>query len=361
MSTFKLAVLAGDGIGPEVMRQAQRVLAQVADLDGHTIQITEALIGGAAFDQYQAHFPEPTKTLCQNSDAILFGSVGGPVTAAQEPKWQHCETNSILALRKTFALYANFRTAKVYPELGAICPLKDHLIASGIDVLIIRELQGDIYFGEHRKWQDNKKRHASDVALYSEQQIARIARQGFLSARARRGHLTSVDKANVLATSQLWREVVTEMASQFPDVKLSHMLVDNCAMQLIRAPAQFDVIVTANLFGDILSDAAAVLPGSLGLLPSASLNEQGFGLFEPAGGSAPDIAGKNIANPIAQILSVALLFRYSLHAEHSAARIERAVAETLTAGFRTADIATKNETAIGTREMTDQILRRLNA
>jgi 3-isopropylmalate dehydrogenase len=346
-----IAVLAGDGIGQEVMPQAIKILNAIANKYQHQFIIKEGYIGGAAYEKMGAHFPEETKVLCQNADAILFGSVGGPAQETQLPKWKDCEKNSILALRKTFKLQANIRPARVYQELAAICPLKENLISQGLEFIIVRELVGDIYFGEHRQWLQDNKRYASDVAEYNEDQIATVTHSAFQLAKNRRQKVTSVDKANVLDTSKLWREIVSEIAQEYPTIQLEHMLVDNCAMQLIINPKQFDVIVTSNLFGDILSDAAAALPGSLGLMPSASLNENGFGLYEPSGGSAPDIAGKNIANPIAQILSVALMLRYSFELHQEADAIEKAVLETLKAGFRTKDIAKAGEACVGTSEI----------
>ncbi len=354
-----IAILAGDGIGQEIMPQAIRVLNTITEKFNHQFIINNAEIGGSAYDKYGEHFPEATKTICQNADAILFGAVGGPVHAAHLPKWKDCERNSILALRKTFNLNANLRPARVYPELAGICPLQKNIVDKGIDLLIVRELIGDIYFGEHKRFIKNNIRHATDVAEYTEQQIAAVAHTSFQLAQKRRKKLTSVDKANVLETSRLWREVVMEISAKYPDVKLEHMLVDNCAMQLILNPAQFDVIVTANLFGDILSDAAAVLPGSLGLMPSASLNETGFGLYEPSGGSAPDIAGKNIANPIAQILSLALMLRYSFDLQREADAIDNAVQKTLQAGYRTKDIYSEGSRLVGTSEMTDVVITKV--
>ncbi len=350
----KVAVLPGDGIGPDIMAQAQRVLEAV-DKD-KIFEVTPAAIGGAAFEKFESHFPEETKKICEAADAILFGSVGGPIDQAHLPKWKNCETNSILALRKTFQLNVNLRPVKLYPALTAISPLKDSVIGNGTDILIIRELVGDIYFGEHKQYQENNKRHAFDSAEYDEDQIAIAAHQAFQAAKHRRGKVTSVDKANVMATSKLWREIVSEVGKQYPDVTLEHMLVDNCAMQLILNPGQFDVMVTANLFGDILSDAASAIPGSLGLMPSASLNASGFGLYEPSGGSAPDIAGKNCANPIGQILSLAMMLRYSFEMHDAASAIENAVRQALEAGYRTADILTEGARKIGTKEMTDAII-----
>jgi len=357
MSSEKcIAVLSGDGIGPEVMAEALSVLDVVAKKTGEKFSFKEALIGGAAFEEYKNHCPEETIQICREADAILFGSVGGPVNESSLDKWKNCETNSILALRKTFSFNANFRPARVYPGLSDICPLKDVLLQHGVDVLIVRELLGDIYFGEHREYEENGKRKASDLATYDEDQITSIAHVAFAAAEKRSKKLTSVDKANVLSTSKLWRKIITEVSKNYPTVQYEHMLVDNCAMQLIKNPAQFDVIVTANLFGDILSDAAAVLPGSLGLTPSASLNAKGFGLYEPSGGSAPDIAGKGIANPIAQILSASMMLRYSFNLNSAADEIDMAVEKVLAGGFRTKDIS-DGQKFISTKEMTREILK----
>ncbi|MGB6976422.1 MAG: 3-isopropylmalate dehydrogenase [Gammaproteobacteria bacterium] len=351
-----IAILAGDGIGQEIMPQAVKVLNAIAKKFNHTFILQEGDIGSTAFEKHGSHFPEATRILCQKADAVLFGAVGGPVHESHLPKWQNCEKNSILALRQTLKLATNIRPARIYPELAACCPLKDDLIKQGIDILIIRELIGDIYFGEHKQWQQESKRYARDVAEYNEEQIQSAAHRGFQLAQQRRKKLVSVDKANVLDTSKLWREIVSETAAHYPDVKLEHMLVDNCAMQLIINPAQFDVILTANLFGDILSDAAAALPGSLGLMPSASISDAGFGLYEPSGGSAPDIAYKNIANPIAQILSVAMMLRHSFTLQAEAAAIDLAVEKALQAGFRTKDIYTPGMQQVGTKEMTEIIM-----
>jgi len=359
MTTKTIAVLAGDGIGPEVMHSALEVLKKVASLYGHAFEFTPALVGGAAFEAHGSHFPDQTRRICEAADAILFGSVGGPVNESHLPKWKGCETNSILALRKAFGLAANFRPAKVYKQLPGSCPLRDEVIEHGVDLLIIRELQGDVYFGEHSFFTQDSKRCARDSGEYTEDQIAQVTRVAFEAARKRRKHVTSVDKANVLHTSKLWREVVKEIAAEYPDVVLEDMLVDNCALQLVKNPSQFDVIVTGNLFGDILSDLAAALPGSLGLTPSASLNAHGFGLYEPSGGSAPDIAGKGVANPIAQILSAAMMLQFSFGLLEEASSIERAVNETLEAGFRTHDIKAAGETGISTDAMTRHILERI--
>lgn len=352
----KIAVLAGDGIGPEVMDQALRVLAAVAEKFGHTFETTLGLIGGAAYDEHGQHFPEQTKAICEQSDAVLFGSVGGPVAELHFDKWKGCEVNALLGIRKAFSFNANFRPVRVFPELAMHCPLKNEIIAGGVDILFVRELNGDIYFGEKSTELRDGQRVAVDVASYSESQVSSVAHTAFQAAQKRSGRLTSVDKANVLETSRLWREVVHQVGKEYPEVALSDMLVDNCAMQIICNPGQFDVILTTNMFGDILSDAGAVLPGSLGMLASASLNADGFGMFEPPGGSAPDIAGRGIANPTGQILSVAMMFKHSFGLSEEAKAIESAVEKTLQAGCRTGDIATADETAIGTQEFTDKIL-----
>lgn len=359
----RIAVLPGDGIGEEVMAQALRVLDAVQNKFDHEFQLTHGLVGGAAFERYGSHMPNETLDLAYNSDAILFGSVGGPVADMHLPKWKNCEANSILNLRKTFKFNANFRPVKIFPELKDISPLRADVIERGVDMVFVRELLGDCYFGEHKQYSENGKRYGTDQIIYDEEQVSAIAHVAFKAARLRRKKVTSVDKANVLDSSKLWRSVVTEVASEYPDVELEHMLVDNCAMQIIREPSQFDVVVTTNMFGDILSDAAAVLPGSLGLLASASLNKDGFGLYEPPGGSAQDIAGTGVANPVAQILSVAMLLRYSFALEDEARSIENAVSAALQSGCRTRDIFPKSQPSSGdpsilvnSEEMTDEIL-----
>lgn len=351
MTSKKIAVLAGDGVGPEVMHEALLVLDAVCARYGRSCETIPALVGGTAYDKYGAHFPEETRAICERSDAILFGSVGGPVSESHLPKWQGCETNSILAVRKAFGLAANFRPAVVYPQLRGSCPLRDEIIGAGVDLMIVRELQGDVYFGERSFFSEGGKRRAKDSGEYTEEQIALVARVAFDAARKRRGKVHSVDKANVLHMSKLWRDVVREVHADFPDVMLEDILVDNCALQLVKNPGQFDVIVAPNLFGDILSDLAAALPGSLGLTPSASFNAAGFGLYEPSGGSAPDIAGKNIANPIAQILSAAMMLKYSFDWSDEASAIERAVSRVLSDGLRTQDIASDATRVVSTKEM----------
>jgi len=353
----KIAILAGDGIGPEVIKQTLRVL-DALDLP---FEIEHGLIGGAAYDKYQNHFPKETEQLCQSADAVLFGSVGGPINDAHLPKWHKCEANSLLALRQVLKLNVNVRPSTLYKSLIKISPLKPELIEQGVDIMIIRELLGDIYFGEHKQFEENGLRVATDVARYDENQIKIALHKGFQTAMSRNKKLTSVDKANVLDTSKLWRTIANEVAVEYPEVTLEHMLVDNCAMQIILNPSQFDTIVTANLFGDIISDAASALPGSLGLMPSASFSANGFGLYEPSGGSAPDIANQDIANPIAQTLSLALMLRYSFNLEQQAVQIEQAITRTLEARFRTSDIFQDGDIEVGTIEFTDVILRMIKA
>ncbi|WP_099018751.1 3-isopropylmalate dehydrogenase [Marinicella litoralis] len=350
-----IAVLAGDGIGPEVMAQTLRVLQQVAP----QITTKHGLIGGAAYCQYKSHFPTATKQLIDVCDAVLFGSVGGPIEAAEQPQWKNCEVNSILALRNHLKLAINSRPAKFYPALKDISPLKNERLEACDEILILRELLGDVYFGEKRTYTANGYKIAEDTAKYDENQIAQVAHHAFKIAATRKQQVVSVDKANVLDTSKLWRQVFQQVAKQYPEITLTHMLVDNCAMQLILNPAQFDVIATSNLFGDILSDAASALPGSLGMMPSASFSSKGFGLYEPSGGSAPDIAGQNKANPMAQILSLAMMLRHSFDLHTEANAIEKAIENTLDAGFRTQDIMQVGRRAVGTQAFTDEILHHL--
>jgi len=354
--THHIAVLPGDGIGPEVMHQAYKVLDAVRQRFGLKITTSEYDVGGAAIDKHGSPLPPATVAGCEQADAILFGSVGGP-------KWEHLPPNdqpergALLPLRKHFKLFSNLRPARLYQGLEEFCPLRADIAAKGFDILCVRELTGGIYFGQP-KGREGQGMHekAFDTEVYYRFEIERIARIAFESARKRRSKVTSIDKANVLQTSIMWREVVNEIAKDYPDVSLSHMYIDNATMQLIKDPSQFDVLLCSNLFGDILSDECAMITGSMGMLPSASMNEQAFGLFEPAGGSAPDIAGKNIANPIAQILSAALLLRYSLGADDAADAIEQAVNKALEAGHRTGDLANSGN-AIGTNEMGDIIAR----
>jgi len=345
----KIAILPGDGIGPEITAQAVAVL-KALESQGVKLVLEEALVGGAAYDAAGDPLPEATLQLAREADAILFGSVGGhQYDALPRPKRPE---QALLRLRKELGLFANLRPATVHPELVNASTLRPEVV-SGLDILILRELTGDIYFGQPRgiRAAEGGGREGFDTMRYTEREIARIARVGFQAARKRARRLCSVDKANVLETSQLWREVVTGVGKEFTDVALSHMYVDNAAMQLLRDPKQFDVIVTGNMFGDILSDEASMLTGSIGMLPSASLDESGKGLYEPIHGSAPDIAGQDVANPLATILSAAMMLRYSLGENAAAARVEQAVTKVLAQGLRTADLYEPGTTRVGTREM----------
>jgi 3-isopropylmalate dehydrogenase len=346
---MKIAVLAGDGIGPEIITQAVKVL-DVLKGDGLALELEHAPYGGAGYDTHGDPLPEPTLKLARQADAVLCGAVGGPQYDAL-PRDKRPE-QGILRIRKELGLFANLRPALLFPELASASSLKPELVA-GLDILILRELTGDIYFGEPRGRRTNARgeREGYDTMLYSEPEIRRIAEIGFQAAMKRAKRLCSVDKENVLETSRLWREVVKDVARGYAQVELSHMYVDNAAMQLVRNPKQFDVIVTGNMFGDILSDEASMLTGSIGMLPSASLDSKNKGLYEPAHGSAPDIAGKDIANPLATILSAAMMLRYTFNLEAAAQRIEAAVRKVLAQGFRTADIYQQDMRRVGTREM----------
>jgi 3-isopropylmalate dehydrogenase len=352
----KVAVLAGDGIGPEVMKVALSVLKKTIAKSGVEFSFTEAPVGGAALDLTGKPLPEETLKLCENSDAILFGSVGGPKWETLPPDLQP-ERGALLPLRKHFDLFANLRPAIIYSELRNASPIKAEIIGDGLDVLILRELTSGIYFGKPKGREGSgAEEFAYDTMRYSRREIERIARVAFEAARKRNKKVTSIDKANVLTTSVFWREVVVALhKKEFSDVELNHLYVDNAAMQLIVKPKQFDVVLCENMFGDILSDEASIITGSIGMLPSASLSESGFGLYEPSGGSAPDIAGKGIANPIAQILSAALMLRYSFSMEKEALQIENAVREVIKLGFRTGDIAEKGAKVLGTEEIGKQI------
>jgi 3-isopropylmalate dehydrogenase len=354
---MKIAVLAGDGIGPEIVAQAVKVLRALAS-DGLRLELEEAPFGGAGFDACGEPLPESTLKLAKAADAVLCGAVGGPKYDAL-PRAQRPE-QAILRIRKELGLFANLRPAVLYPELVGASTLKPEVV-SGLDVMIVRELTGDIYFGEPRGRRENARgeREGYDTMLYSESEIRRIAEIGFQAARKRSNRLCSVDKENVLETSRFWREVVTDLARQYPQVTLSHMYVDNAAMQLVRNPKQFDVIVTGNMFGDILSDEASMLTGSIGMLPSASLDERGKGLYEPIHGSAPDIAGQNVANPLATILSSAMMLRYTFNKDEWAYRIEAAVKKVLAGGARTADIYEGGRRKLGTAEMGDAVVAAL--
>jgi 3-isopropylmalate dehydrogenase len=350
---MKVAVLPGDGIGPEIIAQALKVLGKL----GLPLELQEAPVGGAAYDAVGDPLPAATLALARQADAILFGAVGSPrydnLPRAKRPE------QALLGLRKALGLFANLRPAQVHPELASASALKPEVVA-GLDILIVRELTGDIYFGEPKGVREtNGEREGFDTMRYREGEVRRIARVAFEAARKRRKRVCSVDKANVLETSQLWREVVVQEAAKTPDIELSHMYVDNCAMQLVRNPKQFDVIVTGNLFGDILSDEASMLTGSIGMLPSASLDAGGKGLYEPIHGSAPDIAGCGVANPLATILSAAMMLRYSLREPQAAGRIEAAVTRVLRDGLRTADIHTSGTRKVGTDEMGDAVLAAL--
>jgi len=349
----KIALLAGDGIGPEILREAVRVL-DVLRAEGLDVETQEALVGGAAFDATGDPLPAATLALAKSADAVLFGAVGGPQYDAL-PRDKRPE-KAILGLRRECDFFANLRPATVFPELADASTLKPEVV-SGLDIMIVRELTGDIYFGEPRGVTGAKgERVGFNTMRYTEAQIRRILHVGFRTARQRNGRLCSVDKMNVLETTQLWRDIAEQIAADYPDVQLSHMLVDNCAMQLVRNPRQFDVLVTGNMFGDILSDEASMLTGSIGMLPSASLDAGGKGLYEPIHGSAPDIAGKGVANPLAQILSLAMMFRYTFAMPGVASRIEDAVRRALASGLRTADIAPSGMRACGTTDMGDAVV-----
>ncbi|MGN6578712.1 MAG: 3-isopropylmalate dehydrogenase [Bordetella sp.] len=358
MTTHQIAVLPGDGIGPEITEQAVRVL-QALNLP---LELKQAPVGGAAFDQFEHPLPPATLELAKQSRAILFGAVGDWKYDVLPREFR--PEQAILGLRKNLGLFANLRPAILYPELANASSLKPEIV-SGLDILIIRELTGDIYFGTPRGTRQSPdgafkgEREGYDTMRYTEPEVRRIARVGFETARKRGKKLCSVDKANVLETSQFWRDIVIDVARDYPDVELSHMYVDNAAMQLVRAPKNFDVIVTGNIFGDILSDEAAMLTGSIGMLPSASLNESSQGLYEPSHGSAPDIAGKGVANPLATVLSAAMLLRYSLNEAAQADRIEAAVRRVLSQGLRTADIFEAGTTKVSTSQMGDAVLKAL--
>jgi 3-isopropylmalate dehydrogenase len=359
MTKHKIAVLSGDGIGPEVMAQAEKVLDRVCEMYGIELEKTSALVGGAAIDDCGEPLPAKTIKVCEESEAILFGSVGGP-------KWEHLpphiqpERGALLPLRKHFNLFCNFRPARVFPALAASSPLRSDIAGKGFDILCVRELTGGIYFGQPKGREgEGSSEKAYDTMVYTRGEIERITHKAFQAARLRRKKVTSIDKANVLTTMVFWREIVTAIGKEYPDVELNHMYVDNAAMQLVKNPGQFDVMLCENMFGDILSDECAQITGSMGLLASASLAEGSFGLYEPAGGSAPDIAGRGIANPIAQILSAALMLRYSLGYQEAAKCIERAVEQVVKDGLGTADIAQPGMQVLNTEQMGDAICERL--
>ena len=353
---MKIAILAGDGIGPEIVAQAVRVLEALRG-DGLKFELEQGLLGGCAVEAAGEPFPEATRELVAEADAVMLGAVGGPQYDTL-PRQLRPE-QGLLGIRKALNLFANLRPAVLYPELANASTLKPEVVA-GLDILIVRELTGDIYFGEPRGIERRDgQRVGYNTMIYSEAEIRRIARVAFQAARKRSRRLCSVDKMNVLESTQLWRDVVTETAGEYPDVELSHMLVDNAAMQLVRNPRQFDVVVTGNMFGDILSDEASMLTGSIGMLPSASLDERNKGLYEPIHGSAPDIAGRDVANPLATILSAAMMLRYTFDQEASAARIESAVKKVLASGYRTADIYEPGMKKVGTAAMGDAVLANL--
>jgi 3-isopropylmalate dehydrogenase len=353
---MKIAILEGDGIGPEIMAEALRVI-DLLRRDGMHIETESALVGGAAYDAHGHPLPPATLALAQQADAVLFGSVGGPQYDAL-PR-EHRPEKAILGLRKECDFFANLRPATVFPELAEASSLKLEIVA-GLDLMIIRELTGDIYFGEPRSVTGEKgSRVGINTMHYTEAQIRRIIHVGFKTARQRNKRLCSIDKMNVLEAMQLWRDIAIEIAPEYPDVELTHMLVDNAAMQLVRNPGHFDVMVCGNLFGDILSDEASMLTGSIGMLPSASLDASGKGLYEPIHGSAPDIAGRGAANPLAQILSLAMMMRYTFNMPDVAMRIENAVRQALAAGLRTGDIARKGEAVCGTKAMGDAVVKNL--
>lgn len=352
-----IGVIKGDGIGPEIVNEAMKVLDRVAQVYGHSFFHTQLLMGGASIDVNGAPLTEETLEKARSCDAVLMGSIGGD---ARTSPWYRLEPQKrpeagLLQLRKGLNLFANLRPALLYKELREACPLREEISQRGFDMMILRELTGGLYFGSRSTEKENGILVAKDTLTYNEIEIRRIAKRGFEIAMKRRKKVTSVDKANVLDSSRLWRRIVEEVSSDYPEVELEHMLVDNCAMQLVKDPAQFDVILTENMFGDILSDEASMVTGSIGMLPSASLNETRFGLYEPSGGSAPDIAGKGIANPIATILSAAMMLRYSFDLDEEACSVERAVERVLEAGYRTEDIMSAGKVQVGTKEMGDRI------
>ncbi|MCR5402496.1 MAG: 3-isopropylmalate dehydrogenase [Butyrivibrio sp.] len=362
---LNITVIPGDGIGPEIIAEAKKVLDKVCDLYGHEISYKEVLMGGCSIDAYGKPLTDETIEAARSADAVLMGSIGGNT---QTSPWYKLEPHlrpeaGLLGLRKALSLFANLRPAYLYPELKEACPLKEEMADRGFDMLIMRELTGGLYFGERSTKEVDGEMTAVDTLIYKESEIRRIAIKAFEVARKRRKSVISVDKANVLDSSRLWRKVVEEVRKDYPDVELSHMLVDNCAMQLVRDPAQFDVVLTENMFGDILSDEASMITGSIGMLPSASLNDSSFGLYEPSHGSAPDIAGKDIANPIATVLSAAMMLRYSFNLDKEADSIEEAVRQVLRDGYRTVDLLGAADAGsfkkVGCKEMGDLLVERI--
>lgn len=360
MNSYKIAILPGDGIGPEIMVQAERVLDVVSAKYGFKIEKESADVGGVAIDKHGCPLPEATVKVCENADAILFGSVGGP-------KWDHLpteqrpESGALLPIRKHFKLFCNLRPAKVYKALAGACPLRADIIGDGFDILCVRELTGGIYFGQPKGITgEGEAKTGFDTMLYSKGEVRRIAKIAFNAAMKRKKKVISIDKANVLKSSVVWRETVEEVAKDFPEIELEHLYIDNATMQLLKRPREMDTLLCGNMFGDIISDETAMLTGSMGLLASASMAEGSFGLYEPAGGSAPDIAGQNIANPIAQILSAALMLRYSLNEDAAATAIEEAVEQVISGGIRTGDIFEQGMNKVSTSGMGDAIINVLN-
>lgn len=356
-----ITCIPGDGIGPEIVTEAKKVLEKVAAVYGHKMVFEDILMGGASIDVHGVPLTEEAIAKAKAADAVLMGSIGGDTTTSP---WYRLPPNlrpeaGLLAIRKALNLFANLRPAVLYDELAAACPLKEEISKAGFDMLIMRELTGGLYFGERHTTTENGVRKAVDTLTYTEEEIRRIAIKAFDVARKRKGKVTSVDKANVLDSSRLWRSVVEEVAKDYPDVELSHMLVDNCAMQLVKDPAQFDVILTENMFGDILSDEASMVTGSIGMLSSASLNDTKFGLYEPSHGSAPDIAGKDLANPIATVLSAAMMLRYTFDLDKEADAVEEAVRKVLAEGYRTGDIMSEGCTLVGCSKMGDLLAERI--
>ena len=358
---LNITCIPGDGIGPEIVAEAKKVLDAGADRYGHTRHYTDILMGGASIDVHGVPLTDEAIAAAKSADAVLMGSIGGDTTTSP---WYKLPPNlrpeaGLLAIRKALNLFANLRPAILYNELRGACPLKEEISAAGFDMMIMRELTGGLYFGERKTTEENGVRKAVDTLVYDENEIRRIAIKGFDIAMKRRKKVTSVDKANVLDSSRLWRNVVEEVAKGYPEVTLEHMLVDNCAMQLVKNPAQFDVILTENMFGDILSDEASMVTGSIGMLASASLNDTKFGLYEPSHGSAPDIAGKDVANPIATVLSAAMMLRYSFDLDKEADAIEDAVKQVLKDGYRTVDIMSEGCKQVGCRQMGDLLVERI--
>ena len=358
---FKVGIIKGDGIGPEIVEEAMKVLDKVGEVYGHTYRYKELLLGGASIDVHGIPLTDETVAEAKSCDAVLMGSIGGD---AKVSPWYQLEPNrrpeaGLLKIRKELNLFANLRPAVLYDELKGACPLKEEITEGGFDMMIMRELTGGLYFGNRKTEEIDGVMTACDELTYNENEIRRIAKRAFEIAMKRRKKVISVDKANVLDSSRLWRKIVEEIAKEYPEVALEHMLVDNCAMQLVKDPKQFDVILTENMFGDILSDEASMVTGSIGMLASASLNDTKFGLYEPSGGSAPDIAGKGIANPIATILSAAMMLRFSFDLDKEADAIEKAVSQVLKDGYRTIDIMSEGKEQVGTAKIGDLICERI--